>query len=150
MTQDSMRRETTNRGWATAGLLGAALSIGWVGVAVAFVLPAFTGSPPGTWGDGVALGIVVFGVLLLAAIAAVGARSAWKHAFYGEDEQPRRLMTAGLCTVVIAGWPAVGALTRGADGILDPTGAAAIALTAIGGVTLVVLHRARNAEGVRA
>ncbi|GAA0280045.1 hypothetical protein GCM10009539_79950 [Cryptosporangium japonicum] len=142
-----MRRETTNRGWAAAGLLGTALSLGWVGVAVAFVLPAFTDSPPSTWGDGVALGIVVFGVLLLAAIAAVGARAAWKHAFYGEDEQPRRLMTAGLCTVVIAGWPAVGALTRGVDGILDPTGGGALALTALGGATLVVLHRARQQTG---
>src|ERR1041384_8227239 len=82
VTQDSMRRVTTNRGWAAAGLLGAVLSIGWVGGAGGVVLPAFTGSPPGSWGDGVALGIVVFGVLLLAAIAAVGARSAWKHAFY--------------------------------------------------------------------
>jgi hypothetical protein len=140
-----MRRETTNRGWATAGLLGSALSIGWVAVAVAFVLPAFTGSPPTSTGDAIALGIVVFGVLFLAAIAAVGARSAWKHAFYGEDEQPRRLMTAALCTVVIAGWPAVGALTRGVDGIADPTGAAALALTLVGGGTLVVLHRARTA-----
>ena len=144
-----MRRATTNRGWAAAGLLGAALSIGWVAVAVAFVLPAFTDSPPTSVGDGVALGIVVVGVLLLAAIAAVGARAAWKHAFYGEDEQPRRLMTAGLCTVVIAGWPAVGALTRGTDGIADPTGAGALALTLLGGATLVTLHRARVAEALR-
>jgi hypothetical protein len=143
--QDSVQRTTASRGWAAAGVLGAVLSIGWVAVAVAFVLPAFTGSAPTTIGDGVALGIVVFGVLLLAAISAVGARSAWKHAYYGESEQPRRLMTAGLCTVVIAGWPAVGALTRGADGILDPTGAAAIALTLLGGVTLVVMQRARVA-----
>lgn len=140
-----MRRETTNRGWAAAGLLGAALSIGWAGVAVAFVLPAFTGSPPAAWGEAVALGIVVLGVLVLAALAAVGARAAWKHAFYGEDEQPRRLMTAALCTVVIAGWPAVGALTRGADGVLDPTGGAALGLTLLGGATLITLHRTRIA-----
>ncbi|SHM29357.1 hypothetical protein [Cryptosporangium aurantiacum] len=143
-----MSQETPNRGWAAAGVLGAVLSLGWAAVAVAFVLPAFTGSPPTTTGDGVALGIVVLGVLLLAAIAAVGARAAWKHAFYGEAEQPRRLMTAGLCTVVIAGWPAVGALTRGADGVLDPTGAAALGLTLLGGITLIVLHRARVAEAL--
>jgi len=149
MSRTSLRPATTNRGWAAAGLLGAVLSIGWAAVAVAFVLPAFTGSPPTSVGDGVALGIVVLGVLLLAAIAAVGARGAWKHAYYGEDEQPKRLMTAGLCTVVIAGWPAAGALTRGTEGILDPTGAAALALTLLGGVTLVILHRARLAEATR-
>ncbi|GAA3390931.1 hypothetical protein [Cryptosporangium minutisporangium] len=146
MSQDSMQRDTTSRGWAAAGLLGAVLSLGWTAVAVAFVLPAFTGSPPAAVGDGIALGMVVLGVLLLAAIAAVGARAAWKRAYHGATEEPRRLMTAGLCTVVLAGWPAVGALTRGVDGILDPTGAGALALTLVGGVTLVVMHRTRVAE----
>lgn len=140
----SVEQTTASRGWAIAGLLGAVLSIGWGAVGVAFVLPAFTGSAPTTMGDAVALGIVVLGVLLLAAISAAGARASWKHAYYGEPE-PRRLMTAGLCTVVVAGWPAVGALTRGLDGVLDPTGAAALLLTAVGGAALVVMHRARTA-----
>ncbi|MFI5957322.1 hypothetical protein [Cryptosporangium sp. NPDC051539] len=132
------------RGWALAGLLGAALALGWTAVAVAFLVPAFTDSAPSTIGDGVALGIVVVGVLVLAALSTVGARAAWKYAYYDAPEEPRRLMIAALCTVVVAGWPAVGALTRGLDGVTDPTGAGALALTALGGATLIVMHRART------
>ncbi|TQS44229.1 hypothetical protein [Cryptosporangium phraense] len=141
MSTNSEQRTTGSRGWAVAGLLGGALALGWAAVAVAFLL---TGSVPSTIGDALALGIVVVGVLVLAALSAVGARAAWKYAYYDEPDEPRRLMIASLCTVVVAGWPAVGALTQGVDGVLDPVGAGALALTALGGATLIVMHRARN------
>lgn len=120
-----------------AGVLGGVLAAGWAAVAVAFALPALTGSPPHNVGDAVALAIVVIGVLLLGAVNLLGARAVWR------GEAPRRASTGALCTVVVAGWPAVTALTRGLDGVLDPTGAAALALTIVGGATLILLHQAR-------
>lgn len=118
-------------------LLGAVLALGWAGVAAAFGL-AFTGSPSGDVGDALALAVVVIGVLVLAAVNVVGARAAWR------GESTRRLSTGALCTVVLAGWPATTALGRGYSGITDPTGAAALGLTALGGTVLILLARART------
>lgn len=120
-----------------AGLLGGVLAAGWAGVAAAFVLD-FTSSPNGDVGDALALSVLVIGVLILAAVSAVGARAAWRA------ESTRRLSTGALCTVVLAGWPATTALGRGLSGILDPTGAAALGMTAIGGAVLILLARART------
>jgi hypothetical protein len=98
----------------------------------------FTTSPNGDVGDALALSVLVIGVLVLAAVNAVGARAVWRA------ESTRRLSTGALCTVVLAGWPATTALGRGLSGILDPTGAAALGMTAIGGAVLILLSRART------
>ena len=120
-----------------AALLGAVLAVGWAGVGAAFVL---FGLPSGDVGDVLALAVVMIGVLVLAAVNVGGARAAWR------GESTRRLSTAALCTVVLAGWPAITALGEGYSGITDPTGATALGLTALGGAVLILLARSKRED----
>jgi hypothetical protein len=120
-----------------AASLGAALTVGWAAVAAAFVAAAVDDPPQRGVGAVLALAVIVLGVLVLAVVTALGARAVWRA------ESPRRLATGALCSLVIAGWPAMTALGRGLDGISDPVGAAACALTAAAGAILVLLQRAR-------